>query len=314
MSHFTVLVIGEDVEEQLAKYNENLEIEFQDETAEWQNDYETKTCHMKKLPDGRVVFPWDPEFSSKIPFEKPVFPEGATDVEVPQKERYATFEEYVTEWHGHDLSTPCGYWRNPDAKWDWYMVGGRWTGYFKLKPGEVGEIGEPGVMTSFCDDEDRADIARKGDIDFDGMVAEHLEEKQLQYQNFHEMVKGRAIPLWRDVLSMCEYRGGTVDDARKIYNNNEVIVDLREAGVFWLEDSFIEKMLLPLKEYLKKESKQALSTFAVVKDGVWYERGEMGWFATVANEKDADTWLEEWYNLVMSMPDDTLLTVVDCHI
>lgn len=28
------------------------------------------------------------------------------------------------------------YWYNPDAKWDWYEVGGRWSGLLKTKSGE----------------------------------------------------------------------------------------------------------------------------------------------------------------------------------
>lgn len=40
MSHFSVMVIGDNVEEQLAPYNENLEVEFKDTTAEYRAEYE----------------------------------------------------------------------------------------------------------------------------------------------------------------------------------------------------------------------------------------------------------------------------------
>jgi hypothetical protein len=52
----------------------------------------------------------------------------------------------------------------------------------------------------------------------------------------------------------------------------------------------------------------------VVKDGQWYEKGKMGWFACVADEKDEDVWDREFAALLDGLPDDTLLTVVDCHI
>ncbi|MGG5344003.1 hypothetical protein [Enterococcus sp. AZ192] len=29
-----------------------------------------------------------------------------------------------------------GYWENPNRKWDWYKIGGRWSGLLKLKTGE----------------------------------------------------------------------------------------------------------------------------------------------------------------------------------
>jgi hypothetical protein len=52
-------------------------------------------------------------------------------------------------------------------------------------------------------------------------------------------------------------------------------------------------------------------TFAVVKDGKWYESGEWG---CVANKKAEDLWESEFGKLLDGLPDDTLLTIVDCHI
>lgn len=59
---------------------------------------------------------------------------------------------------------------------------------------------------------------------------------------------------------------------------------------------------------------EELTAFAVVKDGKWYERGKMGWFAVVSDEKDKDAWGREVKQLLVSLSPDTLLTVYDCHI
>lgn len=59
---------------------------------------------------------------------------------------------------------------------------------------------------------------------------------------------------------------------------------------------------------------EEISVFAVVKDGKWYERGKMGWFAVVSDEKDKDAWSEEVKQLLATLPPDTLLTMYDCHI
>jgi hypothetical protein len=67
-------------------------------------------------------------------------------------------------------------------------------------------------------------------------------------------------------------------------------------------------------EYVKKQKDKTGVTFAVVKDGKWYERGEMGWWGIVSNEKNRDDWNEEFQKLVKGLSDDMLLTVVDCHI
>jgi len=41
--------------------------------------------------------------------------------------------EFVKCWHGYDVlaedGSAWGYTGNPNAKWDWYQVGGRWKGY-----------------------------------------------------------------------------------------------------------------------------------------------------------------------------------------
>lgn len=57
-----------------------------------------------------------------------------------------------------------------------------------------------------------------------------------------------------------------------------------------------------------------LTAFALVKDGQWYERGTMGWFACVSDEKAADQWDAEVAALLDNLPADAWLTVVDCHI
>lgn len=122
--------------------------------------------------------------------------------------------------------------RNP--KYDWWVIGGRWRGFFKLKRGAEGKLGEPGVFDNppFLD----ADQAPKGDIDFQAT---------------------------RGAYAKCGTR---------------------------------------------------FCTHAVLKDGIWYQQGEMCWFGVVADEKDPAAWQEEFDKLLAGVPDDALLTVVDCHV
>ena len=66
--------------------------------------------------------------------------------------------------------------------------------------------------------------------------------------------------------------------------------------------------------FVKLRAERAINTFAVVKDGRWFERGKMGWFASVHDEKDPETWASVWNSLVRNVDPDTLITIVDCHI
>lgn len=55
-------------------------------------------------------------------------------------------------------------------------------------------------------------------------------------------------------------------------------------------------------------------TFAVVKEGEWYEKGEMGWFGMASNEKETDEWFDEFRRLLSDLPPETVVTIVDLHI
>jgi len=113
---------------------------------------------------------------------------------------------------------------NPQSKWDWYILGGRWKGFFKLKKNEKGIVGKSSIFNN----------KRKNDC----------------------------------------------DQARK-------------------------------KDIVLKSIKP---TFAVVKDGKWYERGEMGWWAYALNEKEKKEWEKEFKKLIADLPNNTLLSVYDLHI
>lgn len=58
----------------------------------------------------------------------------------------------------------------------------------------------------------------------------------------------------------------------------------------------------------------SISTFAIIKDGKWYEKGEMSWWCVVNNEKETKDWNKEFTQLLKDIPDETLLSVYDCHI
>ena len=54
--------------------------------------------------------------------------------------------------------------------------------------------------------------------------------------------------------------------------------------------------------------------FAVLKGGEWHEKGAMGWWGMVADKKEGEDWNVEFKRLLEGLPDDTPLTLVDCHI
>jgi len=46
----------------------------------------------------------------------------------------------------------------------------------------------------------------------------------------------------------------------------------------------------------------------------WVGKGDMGWFG-VSRDKVADQdWNNKFWDMIESLPPDTMITVVDCHI
>lgn len=187
MSHFSVLVIGPDIEKQLAPYHEYESTGIKDEyvkevdvSQDIQNDFTRYGSHYPTLlefakADGyKIVSPSDPK---------------------PER-RYAVFDG--------DKFISAHTYTNPNSKWDWWTVGGRWSGFFS----------------------NGQDSIRKDDLAKD-------------------------------------------------------------------ED---------------------LRTYAVVKDGVWYAKGDMGWFGMSRDTVSPEEWAKQVAKMIAELPDDTLLTIVDCHI
>jgi len=86
---------------------------------------------------------------------------------------YPAEKEYEDEYKPCGPNGERGYWENPNARWDWWQLGGRWQGSFRLKEcAESGIKGSPGVMCDPIKDPYLTDAAQKKDIDFEGMDLE----------------------------------------------------------------------------------------------------------------------------------------------
>ena len=111
-------------------------------------EYEKGKTNKVKMSDGRLLNPWDDEFRVPGTFgtgsDTHKVPEHLKEVKIAYKAIYPTFEEYMEDWCGYEERDPetgkYGYWHNPKAKWDWHELGGRWTGFFKLKEPKQKEI------------------------------------------------------------------------------------------------------------------------------------------------------------------------------
>jgi hypothetical protein len=250
MSHFTVLVVGENPEEQLQAFHKYEDTGIKDQYVEF------------------------------IP---------ASDEEMEKyeekKENFDSFEDFMENYYFYEknASGQWGRWTNTNGKWDWWQIGGRWTGAFVLKPGAKGKTGTPGLLTTKALS-GTVDQALKGDIDFEAM---ELADRQ------------RAANTWEAYQRKIEEtEASEMSDEQKtnVINCEKYLSSIEDEDT---KESYIERF-------------SGFSTFAVLMNGKWYEKGSMGWWAIVDNENPQ--WEKEFKKLLDSIPDGELLTAVDCHI
>lgn len=349
MSHFTVLVVGDNPEDQLKPFDENLRTEFEDKKDEYKEEYDTTSCSefygesnsswgqqitkelynlLQTSKAGRITiytvdkgmdigsyykrggkyrgyytlksgkrckgsqwFEVTDVLKTDHPDQSLCF-EGEIRIrkikaprQIQFKTKYPIYEDYLKDWHGVNDLEKQGYDFNPQAKWDWYQLGGRWAGFFKLKPLTKGVSGELSWTREDNPPEaGTADQAQKKDIDFDQMREDNFEEACSTYDEFKEKLDaGDMTP------SDGYFRYGIENKGDRDNYDPET------------RDEYVARC-------------SDVSTFAVLKDGKWYEKGEMGWWACISNEKDPQEWISEFAKLIKKLPDDTLLSLYDCHV
>jgi hypothetical protein len=311
MSHFVVLVIGDDVDRQLAPFNEQpeaddpyVEFVFNDQTEEFRKEYDEGSVEIIKRPDGSWVFAHSATDDDKAAQIAPV--------SVKFSELYSTFEEFCEEWYDAEPNEQGRYggYYNPNAKWDWYVVGGRWSGFFKALPGVIGKVGDPGVFGNKAKP-GYYDQLHRGSIDFEGMRAEAAAEASKRYDAYETAVAGLEVPKrWDEFRTAYE----NVDDARKAYSELPYIKALHNAQLMpWFEDP-VEVYGIGREKFIERASNNSFTPYAVLKDGEWFSKGEMSWFGTSSDDVDPDTWSDRVWELLRDLPEDTLITAVDCHI
>lgn len=202
---------------------------------------------------------------------------------------YDSPEQYAKDYHGYGevKNGRVGRMTNPNAQWDWWSVGGRWSDQLLLNDGS------------------RANSARKDQIDFLGMTVEAERKAASEHIEAQNIIAGRQWLTW----SQAKEQAPTIDDARTLYNDQIVVKDFRNN-----QDAYrdLDEFHVTKEEYVERARWNAISSFAFLDQNGWQERGAMGWWGCVGDEKDG--WGKTCTDLLISVPDDQYITIVDCHI
>lgn len=309
-----------EIEKALAPYQENNcgdcpqeFLVFHSLTEEYKDVYENNTREMIQLPDGALVNEWedilyrqisqdeyeklkdesapgyvrerwDSQSNSYKYYIQDLEKVGGVRVDIPIKDLYSSLAEFLIAEKDAEYDRDkkdFGYWENPNAKWDYWAIGGRWSQLLTVPDN---------CMTcdteSFPDEHSgykRVNSARINDIKF--------LDKEEKYK--------KAIRFWEMKVE------GVPPETKK--EEEEIKYD------FFTPQYYVRKY--GTKENFA-ECESTFYTYAfITKDGVWHSLGEMGWFGMSYDEDDIAAYIKGYQQEVFekAAPED-FLTIVDCHI
>lgn len=308
MSHFTVLVIGDDPEAQLAPYNENIEVppyidgELTDVDKQRFIDYYTDLTNTEK----------DKRKSKSNMSAKALRANLGRSFE-------DLYQEYGEQWNSRrwKLDEKDGKWYewstySPCSKWDWYELGGRWSGYFKVKKNGHGTLGQPGIFDN-KPTPGYVDQLRYGDVDWEGMREDATHQALEVFGRVKDAIAG--LPMPENWSTFRERYPEDIDRARKEYHAQPAVKALEKAELSPLIHCPVDRFCnFDEMKFIEKVRRECIEPFAVVKDGTWYESAKMGFWAMTRDEKPQEEWTETVNKLLDSCTPDTLLSLFDCHI
>lgn len=280
MSHYTVAVITDKLNkigEMLAPYSENMEVEpYVDETKEAiiNSAKERKERVLQRKEKGEELDKYDIEYLN-----------ANTDEELYKLQIY---EDESYDKNGNHLTT-----YNPNSKWDWYGIGGRWNKILLVKE-EVKDIEEGTPSWGNLDS-----INKKAPEGFKWVTGAKIKdiefEKAIEFNNTYN----KSIRFWELYV-----------EGQEPQNEEEKEMIKWE---IYKKEYYIERYETK-ENYAKINS--IFTTWALLDEKGWHEKGEMGWFAMANDTKDSELLFIEKFTETIQKPEnqDKYLVIVDCHI
>lgn len=284
MSHFGVLVIG-DVSEQLAPFHE---FECTGRDDQYVQDIDITDNAKKEFIEEGDEYENMKDFCKRWLGMDAILQEEIPDLAGNHKYGYVVIDSNNNIVKAIDRT-------NPNKKWDWYCVGGRWSGFLKNKNGDQ--------MDSLC----------KADWAIEETIAQNKLAANEEFERFEAATKGLPIARrWDDVLA--DNLFPNIETKRDFYNNQLVNKAWKKANPDeWFVD--IEPFLMGRDHYINSLLLSNIVPYAFINNKTWKAKGEMGWFGMSTNEvNDIPNWEQAILEEIRSLPDDTIITIVDCHI
>lgn len=279
MSHFNVLVIGNNPEKALAPYHE-FECDGVDDEYVVENDISDEIIgdigEMGSLAEAVIYNLGDDSIVSDS---------SEVDLTGAHKFGYAIIKD--------NTLVKAVRRTNPNKKWDWYQCGGRWSGFF---------LNKDGIWV---------DSVKKSELDLAGMEMHSAIQAKRSYEQYAEAIAGHEQPKsWETVRNDIT----DITEARKIYGDQPAIKSIKKNDIGPLFSCAVEYFGNSEMDFVVNKVNSCLTPYAVICDGEWHSKGEMGWFGMSNDNLSQDEWNKRVLELIKELPEETNLSLYDCHI
>lgn len=197
---------------------------------------------------------------------------------------------YLTS-NGNHLTT-----YNPNSKWDWYSIGGRWRNLLLTKIDNEDVIQETGLEDLINRGSNLIKKAPEGYKWVDGAKIKDIDfEKAMEFRNTYN----KAIRFWETYIEG--------QDPQTEEEKEAVKWEIRK------KEYYIDRYRTK-ENYAKLES--TFTTWALLDKYGWHEQGEMGWWGMNNSTRDSELLFIEKFTETLNKPEnqDKYLIIVDCHI
>jgi hypothetical protein len=203
--------------------------------------------------------------------------------DVDKDSPYAAFKE--SEYGELDPDTQkTGYWCNPNAKWDWWCIGGRWSGMLTLKQGYLG-------LYEHLTEEEKKKQLQQGVCD----------QARVKKFVFPDNLKARRVAerVWEIAVEGSPLREG---ESPITY------------GLLFKKEYYLTQYGTK-ERYMDYETK-FLPYAILTADGEWLATGDMGWWGMDnATRESRDSYVNQFDEYLKKAQEENLfITIVDCHI
>ena len=320
MSHYTTLIVvnqAEDAshaerqaEEMLAPFDENTSVEPHREYETggphefWANDILIKDGF---LDEGSVTWP--------------AILQGL-------RAKYGPYDGEISRYGIDDLGMYRITTYNPKSQWDWYALGGRWSGFFMIKAAVDAQARLGEVSWTRKDDPPEvgtADLVQKRDIDFEIMRRESEIKAEERWRSWTDLLSHLTEQERADYLPWSLVRDNhgldDIETARKVYGEQALVKLLRKRewadrlgwDVSPVEDFYFDEPDAH-ERFIRANVDRTAVPWAVLDSEGWHEKGRMGWFGMSDDKYRQEDWNRMVQEMYDGLDDEAWLLLYDLHI